>query len=275
MVTGCGAYAAGTANVVTVTFLRAIFDSALSVAANSQQSGPRCASWIARFSSALAWGFVVYAILLGLGSALQHMVQYLSFMSAENLGFIFGTRYFECILKKTAAFFIERNPAEIQVAGEKGRGALTILVQLALIAFIPGVMQIILTLVTLGALIDRQVVAIVVVYGAVTVTLTTRSTRRAGLPRCRRCSQPGECPLRRQSMNAMEMLRWVTASRWRLIRLRRLSSSSTASNSIDYFSAIRTNGSAEVILPVLEACMERDGSFSMRGIGEAAPPQPS
>lgn len=45
--------------------------------------------------TALAWGFVIYAALLGVASALQHMVQYLSFMSAENLSFIAGTRFFE------------------------------------------------------------------------------------------------------------------------------------------------------------------------------------
>ena len=39
-------------------------------------------------ASPLLWGFASYAVLLGLASALQHMVQYLSFMSAENLGFI-------------------------------------------------------------------------------------------------------------------------------------------------------------------------------------------
>ncbi|OCP19357.1 MULTISPECIES: ABC transporter transmembrane domain-containing protein [unclassified Ensifer] len=110
----------------------------------------------------LAWGFVAYGVLLGIASALQHMMQYLSFMSAENLGFISSTRFFERILRKTSAFFVEHNPAEIQNASTRGRGALTTLVQLGLIVFIPGATQILLTLITLGTLINAEVVAFVV-----------------------------------------------------------------------------------------------------------------
>lgn len=42
---------------------------------------------------ALIAGFVVYAVLLGLSSTLQRAVQYLAFMSAQNLGFITSTRF--------------------------------------------------------------------------------------------------------------------------------------------------------------------------------------
>ena len=128
---------------------------------------------------ALAWGFVLYAGLLGLGAVLQSMVQYLSFMSSENLGFIVSTRYFARILKKTTNFFVEHNPAEIQAAGEQGRTALKAMVQLGLVALIPGLLQILLTLFTLGALIDLQLVLIVLVYGVVAVGLSTIATRRA------------------------------------------------------------------------------------------------
>ncbi|MCP1909745.1 hypothetical protein A6X20_16245 [Bradyrhizobium elkanii] len=38
--------------------------------------------------SVLAWGVAGYAVLLETASALQRMLQYLSFMTAENLGFI-------------------------------------------------------------------------------------------------------------------------------------------------------------------------------------------
>ncbi|WP_246740506.1 hypothetical protein [Bradyrhizobium sp. LCT2] len=48
--------------------------------------------------SALAWGVASYAVLLGI--ALQRMLQYLSFMTAENLGFIAATRVFDRILRK-------------------------------------------------------------------------------------------------------------------------------------------------------------------------------
>lgn len=110
-------------------------------------------------ASALAGGFLLYAFILGAGSALQNTVQYLSFLSGENLGFITSTRYFARLLKKTNSFFLDYNAAELQVAGEKGRGALKIVVQLGLVAFIPSALQILLTLITLGALINLQVVS--------------------------------------------------------------------------------------------------------------------
>ncbi|MFC6838766.1 ABC transporter ATP-binding protein [Xanthomonas theicola] len=164
---------------------------------------------------ALAWAFVFYAALLGLGSALQYMVQYLSFMSSENLGFIISTRYFARILKKTAGFFFEHNPAEIQSAGEKGRSGLKTLVQLGLVAFIPGILQILLTLVTLGALIDLQVVAIVVVYGVVAVSLSTIATRRARA-NLEAAVEAGQENARfvGNAMNAMETLRQFGSHAW-------------------------------------------------------------
>lgn len=166
-------------------------------------------------ATALAWGFVVYAVLLGVASALQHMVQYLSFMSAENLGFITGTRFFERILRKTAAFFVEHNPAEIQNASSRGRDALTMLVQLGLIVFVPGATQILLTLGTLGALINLEVAAIVVVYGVGAVTLTLVSTRRARVF-LDRAVEAGQENARfvGNAMNAMETLRHFGSYGW-------------------------------------------------------------
>ncbi|WP_050631894.1 ABC transporter ATP-binding protein [Bradyrhizobium viridifuturi] len=60
--------------------------------------------------SVLAWGFAGYAVLLGVASVLQRMLQYLSFMTAENLGFIAATGFFDRILRKTAAFFLSTIP---------------------------------------------------------------------------------------------------------------------------------------------------------------------
>lgn len=166
-------------------------------------------------AGSLVWGFVGYAVLLGLASALQRMVQYLSFMTAENLGFIASTRYFGRILRKSAAFFVEHNPSEIQAAGEKGRNALTILVQLGLIAFMPGALQISLALVTLGSLIDMDVVAIVLAYGALTIGLTTVATRRARvyLDAAVAASQEN-ARFAGNAMNAMETLRHFGSHRW-------------------------------------------------------------
>lgn len=127
----------------------------------------------------LTYGFILYAILLGINMVLQHMVQYLSFMRSENLAFIVTTRNFERILRKKADFFIEYNPAEIQAAGEKGRTGLKALVQLGLVALIPGAMQIALALVTLGAMIDFQVALVVMIYGIVVVAFSSAAARRA------------------------------------------------------------------------------------------------
>ncbi|WEX85769.1 ABC transporter ATP-binding protein/permease [Sinorhizobium garamanticum] len=172
-------------------------------------------------ASALAWGFVIYAVLLGVASALQHMVQYLSFMSAENLGFITGTRFFERLLRKTASFFVEHNPAEIQNAAARGRSSLTTLVQLGLIVFIPGATQILLTLVTLGALINLEVAAIVVVYGIAAVALTLLSARRARVF-LDKAIEAGQENARfvGNAMNAMETLRHFGSHGWMSRRFR-------------------------------------------------------
>ncbi|MCF8826458.1 ABC transporter ATP-binding protein [Xanthomonas campestris pv. raphani] len=166
-------------------------------------------------AAALVWAFVAYGALLGLAAALQQMVQYLSFMSSENLGFITSTRYFAAILKKTTAFFVEHNPAEIQAAGERGRSGLKILVQLALVAFVPGVLQILLSLWTLGALIDLQLVLVVVLYGAAAIGLSTIATRRARV-HLESATNAGQENARfvGNVMNAMETLRQFGSHAW-------------------------------------------------------------
>lgn len=168
---------------------------------------------------ALAGGFLLYAVMLGAGSALQNTVQYLSFLSGENLGFITSTRYFARLLKKTNSFFLDHNAAELQVAGEKGRGALKIVVQLGLVAFIPSALQIVLTLVTLGALINVQVVLIVLVYGTVAVTVSAIATRRARIHR-EAAVEAGQQNARfvGNAMNAMETLRQFGGSTWMVQR---------------------------------------------------------
>ncbi|WP_295554123.1 ABC transporter ATP-binding protein [uncultured Stenotrophomonas sp.] len=168
---------------------------------------------------ALAGGFLLYAVMLGAGSVLQNTVQYLSFLSGENLGFITSTRYFARLLKKTNSFFLDHNAAELQVAGEKGRGALKIVVQLGLVAFIPSALQIVLTLVTLGALINLQMVLIVLVYGTVAVTLSAIATRRARIHR-EAAVEAGQQNARfvGNAMNAMETLRQFGGSTWMVQR---------------------------------------------------------
>ncbi len=164
---------------------------------------------------ALIPGFLLYAALLGLSSALQHVVQYLAFMSSSNLGFITSTRFFERILNKTTAFFVEHNPAEIQSANTRGSRALSVLVQLALMDLIPGTLQIVLTLVTLGALINLEVMAITAAYGAIAVTIAIVSARRsrAYLDRAIEAGQEN-ARFVGGAINAMETLRHFGSHRW-------------------------------------------------------------
>ncbi|OJU90507.1 MAG: ABC transporter ATP-binding protein [Shinella sp. 65-6] len=131
-----------------------------------------------RLAEGLAAGLVVYALLIGIAAAMQHMVQYLSYMSAENLSFIASTSLFDRLLKKTAGFFVEHNPAEIEGARRRGQGALMTLVQLGLIVFIPGATQIVLALAMLGATINFEVVLIVLVYGTGFVALPALANHR-------------------------------------------------------------------------------------------------
>ncbi len=131
-----------------------------------------------RLAEGLAAGFAVYALLIGAAAAMQQMVQYLSYMSAENLSFIASTSLFGRLLRKRADFFIEHNPAEIESARRRGQGALMTLVQIGLIVFIPGATQIVLALAMLGATIDIEVALIVLVYGCGFVALTALANHR-------------------------------------------------------------------------------------------------
>jgi ABC-type multidrug transport system fused ATPase/permease subunit len=167
------------------------------------------------FVSDLLWAFLLYAALVGGASALQRVVQHLSVMTAENLGFIVSTRFFERILRKRSDFFVEHNPAEIQTAGAQGRGALTTIMHIVLIVFIPGATQIALTLVTLGALLNIEVVAIVAAYGAAVITLTFVSTRRSQALLDAAVSAGQEnARFIGNAMNAMETLRHLGSHAW-------------------------------------------------------------
>ncbi|MDW5314424.1 ABC transporter ATP-binding protein [Rhizobium sp. PL01] len=172
-----------------------------------------------RLAETLVTGFVVYVLLLGLSSALQTMLQYLSLISAESLAVIAGTSMFERLLRKTADFFVEHNPAEIESARKRGENALMTLVQLGLIVFIPGATQIILTLVLLGATINLELVAVVLVYGTCFVALTSFANHRSQ-PFLDRAIEGGQENARfvGNSINAMETLRHFGAHQWMLSR---------------------------------------------------------
>jgi ATP-binding cassette subfamily B protein len=163
----------------------------------------------------IVWAFVGYGLLFGLSQALSGMVNYMAMMSAESLNFIAGTSFFERILRKTIAFFIEHNPAEIQQAKSRGQNAIYTLVQLAIIVLIPGLVQITLTLLVLGASINLEIVAIVVVYGVAFIAFTFFANRwtRPFLDAAIKADQTNS-KFVGNSINAMETLRYFGGDKW-------------------------------------------------------------
>lgn len=172
-----------------------------------------------RLAETLMTGFILYALLIGLSTALQTMLQYLSYISAESLAVIAGTSVFERLLRKTAEFFVEHNPAEIESARKRGEDALTTLVQLGLVVFIPGATQIVLTLILLGTTVDLELVVVVLVYGACFVALTSFANHRSR-PFLDRAVAAGQENARfvGNSINAMETLRHFGAHQWMMSR---------------------------------------------------------
>ena len=163
----------------------------------------------------LLLAFAGYGLLIGLSAALQRMVSHLSLMTAENLGFIASTRFFEQVIRKTPAFYAAHNPAEIVAAGTKGQAGLSILVHLALLVFIPGAVQIGLTLAMLGATIDPMIMLLVLVYGAGFVTLSWFANRRTKpLLHAAIAADQESARLVGNALQAMETLRHFGAESW-------------------------------------------------------------
>ncbi|WP_400770596.1 ABC transporter ATP-binding protein [Methylosinus sporium] len=160
-------------------------------------------------------GFVVYAGLLGIATVLRHAVDYLTFMTSENLNFIAGVSFFERILKKTTDFFIDHNSAEIQSAQSRGQSALNGFVQLALGIIVPSIAQIALTIATLGAVLSADIATIVFIYGVVFVGFTylankwTNQHLHAAIE-----STQANARFVGNAMNAMETLRHFDSQDW-------------------------------------------------------------
>ncbi|MEQ1901248.1 MAG: ABC transporter ATP-binding protein [Devosia sp.] len=167
------------------------------------------------WGEAILWGFVGYGVLFGLSQALNGIVNYAAMMSAENLNFIAGTAFFQRLLKKTVNFFIDYNPAEIQQAKSRGQNAVYTLVQLGLIVLIPGLIQIAMTLLVLGASINLEIVVIVLVYGAAFITFTFFANRwtRPFLDDAIKADQANS-KFVGNSINAMETLRYFGGDQW-------------------------------------------------------------
>ncbi|WP_313060266.1 ABC transporter ATP-binding protein [Agrobacterium cavarae] len=130
-----------------------------------KEAGP----WIVAFS--------LYAILTALATGIQRCSQYLAVIHSERLELVATTRFFERITRKQTAFFTDHNPAEIQQAQMQGASAASILMQIGLIYFVPGLANFLFSTIVLGAAISLELVLIVLCYGVFFIGLTLASNR--------------------------------------------------------------------------------------------------
>lgn len=163
----------------------------------------------------LAWMFVGYAAVRGIGQTMMYSVNFLSVMAAEDLNFIAATSFFAALLRKPGSFFIEHNPVEIQSARNEGQTAVAIILQLVVSVFTPGATQIVLAIALLGAVINLEIVAIVGIYGLTFVTLTYIANRwtRRWLDQAIEANQDN-ARFVGNAVNAMETLRYFNGDRW-------------------------------------------------------------
>ncbi|MBJ7553324.1 ABC transporter ATP-binding protein [Marinomonas spartinae] len=164
---------------------------------------------------------IFYAVLIGLSLTLNNTVNYLSAMLAENLNFSAATNFFERLVKKSPHFFIEHNPAEIHAVQRQGAQAVNILVQLMFMVILPGLAQLIFTLLVLGLTIDIRVVLIVLAYGIIYISLTyfsNKITRKY----LQAATQKGQsnAQLVGNAVTLMETLRYFDATDWMSRRFR-------------------------------------------------------
>jgi len=165
--------------------------------------------------AAIVLMIVGYAVVRGLTMAAGYAINFMSIMAAENLNFIAATSFFERLLRKPVSFFIEHNPVEIQTARTEGQHAIYVLIQLAIIVFIPGTTQILLSLGLLGAVVNIDIVVIVIVYGVGYIALTYFAHRwtRPYLDKAIEANQENASFVG-NAVNAMETLRYFNGDRW-------------------------------------------------------------
>ncbi len=162
-----------------------------------------------------ALGFLAYAVLLGVSSTLEEIAAYIAFVCAKRLDFVIQTSFFDKLMKKTAPFFVDHNPVEIESARETGSEALKEVFELALVNLMPGATQIVLSLVVLGAKISWFITPIVVVYGAVFIALLyfanmkTRPELEAAI-----AATLENAKFAGGAISAMETLRLFGSERW-------------------------------------------------------------
>lgn len=167
------------------------------------------------WAQTILWGFVGYAVLLGLATALQSAVSYMTMMSAETLQYVAATSFFARLLRKRIGFFIEYNPVAIQAAQNRGAGAINQVVQLLAVIIVPGVVQIGLALAVLGATINLEIVLVVAGYGAIFIVAIFLSNRysRPWLEKAIEADQR-RAGFLGNAVSGMETLRYFGGDEW-------------------------------------------------------------
>jgi ABC-type bacteriocin/lantibiotic exporter with double-glycine peptidase domain len=128
---------------------------------------------------ALTFGLVAYAVLVGFSSALAQAQAYLANVCGERLALIVSTTVFDRVMRKTAAFFVEHNPVQIETAARRGEEALMTMMHLTVGYLVTGTVQIVIGLALIGATMSLEVVAVSVLYGAGFIALSIFADRRS------------------------------------------------------------------------------------------------
>lgn len=106
-----------------------------------------------------------YALLLGCGLVVRHVVEYLGYMCAERISSTISIAFFERLMRKTPAFFVDNNIVAIRQAQARGAMAMNVVVQLGSGVLLTGLVQFLATIVMLGAAVTPAIAAIVAAYG--------------------------------------------------------------------------------------------------------------
>ncbi|MFN7092357.1 MAG: ABC transporter ATP-binding protein [Allorhizobium sp.] len=114
---------------------------------------------------------LLYAMLVGIATAFSQASRFLIFLCAVRLCFIANLAFVARLLRKTHAFFLEHNSAEISAARQEGEQALNIITQLGIGGLLPGLVQILVSAVLLGHLLSLEIALIVLLYGAFVIGL--------------------------------------------------------------------------------------------------------
>lgn len=129
-------------------------------------------------TTALIFGFVSYCLVYALGRAAGKVTSYIAAIRAEKLKFIVSTRFFKRVLRKDVSFLSRYNGAEIQGALEAGQRGFSIIYQLMMTVFLPGIIEVGISLWLMSAFIDVNLALIVAAYGAVVIWLTHLANTR-------------------------------------------------------------------------------------------------